>query len=284
MADVASKAVPAGVRGALNGALASKVPQVTVFFWIIKILCTTVGETASDFLSVNMGLGLKGTSVAAGVCLALVLLVQFRAKRYIPAVYWLAVVLISVFGTLITDILTDSLHFPLEASTVIFSVALGLTFGAWYAKEGTLSIHSIFTARREAFYWLAILFTFALGTATGDLVAEKLGVGYLFTGLIVLGVIAAAHPPRFHRGAGGDGARGAEGARPDPAGGRCAGRAPESRRDRLLRAARAAREAGGGLGHARPPARRSVQVPDRRARHAEPREGRRLERREVESQ
>jgi uncharacterized membrane-anchored protein len=188
MTDAASRPVPAGVRGAL----ASKVPQVTVFFWIIKILCTTVGETASDFLSVNMGLGLKGTSVAAGVCLAAVLFVQFRAKRYIPGVYWLAVVLISVFGTLITDILTDSLHFPLEASTVIFGVALGLTFGAWYAKEGTLSIHSIFTARREAFYWLAILFTFALGTATGDLVAEKLGVGYLFTGLIVLAVIAAA--------------------------------------------------------------------------------------------
>jgi uncharacterized membrane-anchored protein len=192
MTDAASRPVHAGARGALNGALASKVPQVTVFFWIIKVLCTTVGETASDFLNVNMGLGLKGTAVAAGVCLALILVVQFRAKKYVPGVYWLVVVLISVFGTLVTDILTDSLHFPLEASTGIFSVALGLTFGAWYAKEGTLSIHSIFTARREAFYWLTILFTFALGTATGDLVAEKLGVGYLVTGLIVLGIIAAS--------------------------------------------------------------------------------------------
>jgi uncharacterized membrane-anchored protein len=169
----------------------SKVPQVTIFFWIIKVLCTTVGETASDFLNVNLGLGLRGTSIAAGACLLVVLFFQFKAKKYIPAIYWLAVVLISIFGTLITDILTDSLGFPLEASTVIFSVALALTFAIWYAKEGTLSIHSIFTTRREIFYWLAILFTFALGTAAGDLMAEKLGLGYLVTGLIVLGVIAA---------------------------------------------------------------------------------------------
>ena len=172
--------------------LYSKVPQVTVFFWIIKVLCTTVGETASDFFNVNLGLGLRGTSIAAGICLAVVLFFQFKAKKYIPAIYWLAVVLISVFGTLVTDILTDSLGFPLEASTIIFSVALALTFVLWYVKEGTLSIHSIFTTRREAFYWLAILFTFALGTAAGDLMAEKLGLGYLVTGLIVLGVIAAA--------------------------------------------------------------------------------------------
>lgn len=173
-----------------NGML-SKVPQVTIFFWIIKILCTTVGETASDFLNVNLGLGLRGTSIAAGACLVVVLFFQFKAKKYIPAIYWLAVVLISIFGTLITDILTDSLGFPLEASTIIFSVALALTFAMWYAKEGTLSIHSIFTRRREVFYWLAILFTFALGTAAGDLMAEKLGLGYLVTGIIVLGVIAA---------------------------------------------------------------------------------------------
>ena len=172
--------------------LYSKVPQVTVFFWIIKVLCTTVGETASDFLNVNLGLGLKGTSIAAGLVLFIVLFFQFKAKKYIPAIYWLAVVLVSVFGTLVTDILTDSLGFPLEASTIIFSVALAVTFAVWYAKEGTLSIHSIFTSRREVFYWLAILFTFALGTAAGDLMAEKLGLGYLVTGLIVLGVIAAA--------------------------------------------------------------------------------------------
>ena len=173
-------------------AMFSKVPQVTVFFWIIKVLCTTVGETASDFLNVNLGWGLTGTSVAAGIFLAVVLFFQFKAKKYIPPIYWLAVVLISVFGTLITDILTDVLKFPLEASTIIFTVALAATFALWYRSEKTLSIHSIFTTKREVFYWLAILFTFALGTATGDLMAEKLGLGYLLTGIIVLGIIAAA--------------------------------------------------------------------------------------------
>ncbi len=176
-----------GKNGMLN-----KVPQVTIFFWIIKVLCTTVGETASDFLNVNLGFGLQGTSIAAGICLAIVLFIQFRTKKYTPLIYWLAVVLISVFGTLITDILTDSLGFPLEASTIIFSIALAITFAIWYFKERTLSIHSIFTSQREVFYWLAILFTFALGTATGDLLAESLGLGYLVTGFIVLGVIAAA--------------------------------------------------------------------------------------------
>ncbi len=188
----AGSAIGPNLVGDPRPAMLCKVPQVTVFFWIIKVLCTTVGETGSDFLNVNLGLGLKGTSVAAGIVLSGVLALQFKARRYIPALYWLTVVLISVFGTLVTDILTDSLGFPLEASTILFSAALGLTFAAWYAKERTLSIHSIFTTRREVFYWMAILFTFALGTASGDLMAEKLGLGYLVTGLIVVGVIVAA--------------------------------------------------------------------------------------------
>ena len=192
--NVESAATPSSPRrtGASENAVLCKVPQVTVYFWVIKVLCTTVGETVSDFLNVNLGLGLKGTSVAAGLVLAIALFFQFKSKKYLPAVYWLTVVLISVFGTLVTDILTDSLHVPLEATTVLFSGALALTFGAWYAREGTLSIHSIFTPRRETFYWLAILFTFALGTASGDLMAEKLGLGYLVTGLIVVGVIVAS--------------------------------------------------------------------------------------------
>jgi uncharacterized membrane-anchored protein len=172
-----------------NGML-SKVPEVTIYFWIIKGLCTTVGETASDFLNVNMGLGLTGTSIAMGILLLASLFYQFRAKKYIPAVYWLAVVLISIFGTLVTDNLTDSLGVPLELSTAVFTVALMITFAIWYAKEGTLSIHSIFTGRRELYYWLAILFTFSLGTAAGDLMAEGLGLGYLVTGIIVCAVIA----------------------------------------------------------------------------------------------
>src|SRR3954464_8402637 len=169
----------------------NKVPEVTVFFWIIKILCTTVGESAADFLNVNLNFGLTGTSIVTGLLLAVALFFQFRATRYTPATYWITVALVSVFGTLVTDNLTDDVGLPLEASTLIFSVLLALTFGAWYRSEKTLSIHSIVTRRREAFYWLAILFTFALGTATGDLMAEVLGLGYLVSGIVVAAVIAA---------------------------------------------------------------------------------------------
>lgn len=170
----------------------SKVPEVTLYFWIIKVLCTTVGETASDFLNVNMNLGLTNTSMIMGLLLLIVLFFQLRSKKYIPGIYWVTVVLISIFGTLVTDNLTDNLGVPLEISTIAFSVLLALTFAGWYAKEKTLSIHSIYTAKRELFYWLAILFTFALGTATGDLMAESLGLGYLLTGAIVCSVIISA--------------------------------------------------------------------------------------------
>jgi uncharacterized membrane-anchored protein len=170
--------------------LLNKVPEVTLFFWVIKILATTVGETFADFLS-GLGLGLGGTTVVMTVVFLVALVAQFRARRYVPALYWLTVVLISVVGTLVTDNLTDGLGVSLVVSTVVFTAALALTFAAWYAKEGTLSIHSIVTGRREAFYWLAILFTFALGTAAGDLVDEKLGLGYWPTALIVAVLIAA---------------------------------------------------------------------------------------------
>ena len=170
--------------------LLSKVPEVTIYFWIIKVLCTTVGETAADFLNVSLNLGLTGTSVVTGVLLVVALVLQFSTNRYAPSRYWLAVTLVSVFGTLVTDNLTTNLGLPLEASTVIFGVLLAVAFLAWYRSEGTLSIHSIFTSRRESFYWLAILFTFALGTATGDLMAEALGLGYAVTGIIVASVIA----------------------------------------------------------------------------------------------
>jgi uncharacterized membrane-anchored protein len=170
--------------------LLNKVPEVTVFFWIIKILATTVGETFADFLS-GLGLGLGGTTVVMTVVFLAVLAWQFRTRRYVPGVYWLTVVLISVVGTLVTDNLTDALGVPLEVSTAVFAVALAATFAAWYALEHTLSIHSIVTVRREAFYWLAILFTFALGTAAGDLVDERFGVGYWPTALIVALLIAA---------------------------------------------------------------------------------------------
>ena len=171
--------------------LLNKVPQVTLFFWIIKVMCTTVGETAADFLNVNLNCGLTGTSIVTGVLLVVALIFQFKATKYIPSIYWSTVALVSVFGTLVTDNLTDKLGFPLEGSTILFSVLLALTFLVWYLNEKTLSIHSILTRRREVFYWLAILFTFALGTASGDLFAEGLGIGYLNTGLIVLAIIVA---------------------------------------------------------------------------------------------
>ncbi|RKP58347.1 hypothetical protein D7Z26_01680 [Cohnella endophytica] len=170
--------------------LLSKVPEVTIFFWIIKVLCTTVGETFSDFLNVNLGLGLSLTTVIMGIVFIIVLFLQFRATKYFPGLYWLTVVLISVFGTLVTDNLTDGLGVPLETSTIVFSALLGLTFLFWYLSEKTLSIHSIFTRRREAYYWLTILFTFALGTAVGDLFSEQLGLGYLKTGITVVIIIA----------------------------------------------------------------------------------------------
>ncbi|MFC5530288.1 hypothetical protein [Cohnella yongneupensis] len=170
--------------------LLSKVPEVTLFFWIIKVLCTTVGETFSDFLSVNVGLGLPLTTVIMGIAFLVVFVVQFRATKYIPGLYWLTVVLISVFGTLVTDNMTDGMGVPLETSTILFSGLLGLTFLVWYISEKTLSIHSIFTRRREAYYWLTILFTFALGTAVGDLFSEQLGLGYLKTGITVVIIIA----------------------------------------------------------------------------------------------
>lgn len=176
--------------------LMNKVPEVTLIFWIIKILCTTVGETAADFLNDNLGFGLTGTSIVMSVLLIAVLIVQFRLPQYVPGVYWSAVVLISVVGTLITDNLVDNLGVPLLTTTIIFSIALAVTFLAWYAVEKTLSVHTIYTTRREAFYWAAILFTFALGTAAGDYVAETLNLGYWKTGLLfgaAIAVIAVAH-------------------------------------------------------------------------------------------
>ncbi len=174
----------------------NKVPEVTVYFWIIKILCTTVGETFADYLNVNLGFGLNNTTYVMGAILVAVLAYQFRLQKYVPSIYWLAVALISVFGTLITDNLTDNFGVSLYASTFAFAILLALTFAAWFASEKTLSIHSIFTSKREGFYWLTVLFTFALGTAAGDLIAEKIGLGYWKSALAfaaVIGIIYLAH-------------------------------------------------------------------------------------------
>ncbi len=168
--------------------LLNKVPEITIFFWIIKVLCTTVGETAADFLNTTLHLGLNGTSVVMGILLIVALIYQFWTRKYVPWIYWLSVVLISVVGTLITDNLTDNFGISLTTTTIVFAVCLAIVFAIWYAYEKTLSIHSIITTKRETFYWLTILFTFALGTAAGDLLAEKFALGYL----VSLGIFAGA--------------------------------------------------------------------------------------------
>jgi uncharacterized membrane-anchored protein len=174
----------------------NKVPEVTLYFWIIKIMATTVGETAADFLSFNLHFGLTGTSMVMGVLLAIFLLVQLRSEKYVPWLYWITVVLISIVGTLITDNLVDNFGIALETTTIAFGLALLATFVAWHASERTLSIHTIVTTRRELFYWAAILFTFALGTAAGDLAAEGLGLGYAKSATIfgaLIGIVTIAY-------------------------------------------------------------------------------------------
>jgi uncharacterized membrane-anchored protein len=178
-------------RKILSREMLNKVPEVTLYFWIIKVLCTTVGETASDYLDGTLNLGLTNTTYITGTVLIVTLFFQFRARKYVPWIYWLAVVLISVVGTQITDNLVDNFGVSLVTTTIVFSIALAVTFGAWFASERTLSIHTIYTTRREAFYWLAILFTFALGTAAGDLAAERLALGYWVSALIFGAIIAA---------------------------------------------------------------------------------------------
>jgi uncharacterized membrane-anchored protein len=169
----------------------NKVPEVTVYFWIIKILCTTVGESFADYINETLGFGLMNTTVVFSVALVVALAVQFKVDRYIPSIYWLSVVLISVVGTLLTDNLTDAQGVPLWISTTVFSALLAVVFGIWYARERTLSIHTIVTTPREAFYWLAVLVTFALGTAAGDWTLELTGWSPGAAVMLPLGLILA---------------------------------------------------------------------------------------------
>lgn len=174
----------------------NKVPEVTIYFWIIKIMATTVGETAADFLIFNLNFGLSVTSILMSGLLLVSLWIQFNFKKYVPWSYWLAVVLVSIVGTLVSDMLVDNLGVSLVTTTIAFSLALLVTFVVWYRNEKTLSIHTIYTTKRELFYWAAILFTFALGTSAGDLVAEKLRLGYALSALIfgaLIGLVAIAY-------------------------------------------------------------------------------------------
>jgi uncharacterized membrane-anchored protein len=171
----------------------NKVPEVTLYFWVIKLLSTTVGETGADYLAVHAGLGTVVTDTIMATLLLLALVLQLRSRGYVPWIYWVTVVLLSVVGTQITDALTDGLGVSLYLSTAVFAVMLAVIFGIWYRRERTLSIHTIVTRRRELFYWAAILLTFALGTAAGDLASESLGLGFRVGALVFGGLIAAIY-------------------------------------------------------------------------------------------
>jgi uncharacterized membrane-anchored protein len=187
---------PAVITSAVTRQMLNKVPEVTLYFWIIKVLCTTVGESLADYINETLGFGLTNTTLLFSAMLIAVLIAQFRLRRYVPGVYWLAVVLISVVGTLLTDQLTDGQGVPLWISTTVFSVLLAVVFAIWYARERTLSIHSIITRPREAFYWLTVLVTFALGTAVGDWTLELTGWGPGPSVLLPAGLIAAVFAAR----------------------------------------------------------------------------------------
>ncbi len=178
--------------------ISNRVPEVVGSFWIIKVLATTVGETGADYLSTNLKIGLSGTSYIMIVILLLALFNQFRLKHYVPVSYWIVVVLMSVTGTLITDRLVDELKVSLVTIIIVFSIILAVVFTAWYANEKTLAMHSINTPKRELFYWAAILVTFALGTATGDYLAEALKLGYLEAALVFGTAIAAIAIGHFY--------------------------------------------------------------------------------------
>lgn len=171
--------------------LLSKVPDITLWFWVIKILCTTVGESVADWINVTLGVGLNTTALIFTAVLAVWLAIQIALPRYVPFVYWLTVVLLSVTGTLYTDILTDSLGVPLAVSMTVFTAILAVVFGIWFLRERTLSIHSIVSVPRELFYWLAILVTFALGTAAGDWTLSITGWGPGTSVLLPAGLIVA---------------------------------------------------------------------------------------------
>jgi uncharacterized membrane-anchored protein len=179
--------------------LLNKVPEVTLTFWVIKIMSTTVGETGADYLAVHVGLGRAITGGIMATLLVAALLLQFRSRQYVPSIYWLTVVLVSVVGTQITDALTDGLDVSLYRSTAVFAALLVVTFAVWYWRERTLSIQTIVTTRRELFYWAAILFTFALGTAAGDLATEALGLGFN-VGVLVFGLLIAVFAGAYYVG------------------------------------------------------------------------------------
>jgi len=173
---------------------ASKVPVITVYFWIIKVLTTAMGEDTSDFLVHRFNP--YAVVLFGAVAFCIVIAIQLATRRYVTWIYWMAVVMVSVFGTMAADAMHIGLGVPYYVSTAFFMVALAVIFALWYATEKTLSIHSIYTRRREMYYWATVLATFALGTAAGDLTARTLGLGFFSAGIlfaVVIAIPAIAH-------------------------------------------------------------------------------------------
>jgi uncharacterized membrane-anchored protein len=189
MQDLQAVGAPGLIRRWLEQRLEGrKVPEIDLAFWLIKILTTAMGEVTSDYLVHQFDPVLVVPVAGLGLLVALVL--QFRASRYFPWIYWLTVVMVAIFGTMAADVLHIGLGIPYLVSTTFFAIALATVFAAWYATERTLSIHRIDTRRRELFYWAVVLTTFALGTAAGDMTASTLGLGYFASGWLFAGLIA----------------------------------------------------------------------------------------------
>ncbi|MDR3642858.1 MAG: hypothetical protein P4L74_04500 [Candidatus Doudnabacteria bacterium] len=178
----------------MNKPLITKVPEITAYFWIIKVLTTGMGETTSDYLVRQIN---PVIAVALGfIGLVIALMLQFSARRYVTWIYWLAVIMVAVFGTMAADVLHIVLGIPYLVSAIFFTIVLVIIFAVWYKSENTLSIHSINTTRREVFYWATVLTTFALGTAVGDMTATTMHLGYFSSGvlfLFLIAVVTAAH-------------------------------------------------------------------------------------------
>ncbi|MBM7568798.1 COG4705 family protein [Paenibacillus sacheonensis] len=176
----------AGKRHAAR--MLAKVPEITLYFWITKLLTTGMGEVASDYLFERLN-PIISAPLSVMIFIAAMVL-QFKVRRYVPGIYWLVVVMVSIFGTTAADVVRVGLGIPYIASTLFFTAALAIILGLWFRKEKTLSVHSIFTRRREIFYWLTVLATFALGTAAGDMTATNMHLGYLASGIMFTVILA----------------------------------------------------------------------------------------------
>ena len=181
----------------------NRVAQLGILFWVIKIVSTTVGETAADYVSVNLDLGLVSTTILMGLITIAVTFWNFKQKKYFPPSYWFLIVMMSIEGTLITDLLVEQFGISMLILDVIFAIAMAAVFYVWYKKEGSLSIHDINNDSREKFYWVIVLTTFALGTGVGDTVSEYLRVGYIYSLIIFSAIFILAGLLNYYKLIGG---------------------------------------------------------------------------------